>query len=597
MKVMLVFPPSWHPSQPYLSIPSLTAFLRQNGVRDVVQRDINIELLDVLLTEKTCGEFYQRIVDKLRCMDALRATPHWGAAPGEHEKRQALIHAVEAIPGIMKKVEPAKHALRSKGFYDLERYMESVNIINDALGILSALYYPSSMTALNNDMQYSVYSSQEIFKALDDEEGNIFRYLYKEHILSSILEYSPNVLGISVTSTSQIIPGLTLAKLIKDRDKGIHITVGGSVFTKLIENVKKVDSLFSIVDSFVVFEGEHALLELVGQLSGKRDFRKISNLVYREGNETRVNEPFFAEDLNKLPTPDFDGLPLGLYLSPVSVLPVQTSRGCYYRKCAFCNLHLDHRDFRLRRPDLLLEDIHTLSQKYHTPYFFFTDESVPVNQLREISQGIVENQWDVRWMGGVRFENALSRDVLEKMHKSGCHKLVFGLESSNQRVLDLMKKGIKVDVVKRILDDCLKAGISFHLYVIIGFPTETEKEALETLDFVLNKEYLDSPGFSCLPSLFGMEKDSPITQNPLEYGLRSLMAPKNEDLGLGYFYEVDQGMSPEEAEGIYHYVINRLSEQLCPFPYNYSMSDGLLYMDHLKQRITAVKGNIDRFAK
>ncbi|GAN32960.1 MULTISPECIES: B12-binding domain-containing radical SAM protein [Candidatus Brocadia] len=582
MKILLIFPPSWHPSQPYLSLPSLTAFLRQSGVCDVVQRDINIELLDVLLTEKTCGEFYQRIVDKLRRMDTMRAAPHWGAAPGEREKRQALVHAVETIPDIMKKVESAKRTLRSEGFYDLDRYIESINVVNEVLGIISTLYYPSSLTALNNDMRYSVYSSQEIFKALDNEEENIFLNLYKDYFLPSILEFSPKLVGISITSTSQIIPGLTLAKLIKDRNKEVHITIGGSVFTKLIENLKKVDSLFSIVDSFVVFEGEHALLELAGQVDGKRDFKKVPNLIYRENNATRINEPFYAEDLNRLPTPDFDGLPLRLYHAPASVLPVQTSRGCYYRKCAFCNLHLDHRNFRLRKADLLLEDINKLSQKYHTPYFFFTDESVPVNQLREISQGLLENKWDIKWMGGVRFENALNDDALGKMYKSGCQKLVFGLESYNQRVLDLMKKGIKADIVKRILDGCLKVGIAFHLYIIIGFPTETEKEALETLDFVLRKEYLDSPGFSCLPSLFGMEKDSPITQNPSEYGLASIMAPGGEDLGLGYFYEVVQGMSPEEAERMYQYVISQLSESLCPFPYNYSMSDGLLYITHNK---------------
>ena len=266
MKVLLIFPPSWHPSQPYLSLPSLTAFLRQNGVRDVVQRDVNIELLDILLTKKTCNEFYQRIIDKLRSMDSPGEASPRGVSLNYQEKRQVLINAVEMIPAIIDKVEPAKNTLRSEGFYDLERYMESVNTINESLGIMSALYYPSSMTALNNDMRYSVYSSQEIFKALDEEEENIFLTLYKDHILSSILKFSPNLLGISITSTSQIIPGLTLAKLIKDRNKEIHITIGGSVFTKLIENVKTVDGLFSVVDSFVIFEGEHALLELAGQI-------------------------------------------------------------------------------------------------------------------------------------------------------------------------------------------------------------------------------------------------------------------------------------------------------------------------------------------
>src|SRR3989304_8540320 len=91
MKVLLLFPPSWHPSQPYLSLPSLTAFLRQNGISEVRQRDLNIELLDILLTKKECSEFYQGIVDKLKYM----------------EKHQTLVDAVEAIPALMDKVETA----------------------------------------------------------------------------------------------------------------------------------------------------------------------------------------------------------------------------------------------------------------------------------------------------------------------------------------------------------------------------------------------------------------------------------------------------------------------------------------------------------
>ena len=80
-------------------------------------------------------------------------------------------------------------------------------------------------------------------------------------------------------------------------------------------------------------------------------------------------------------------------------------------------------------------------------------------------------------MGGVRFEKALDGDLLEKMYKSGCQKLVFGLESYNQRVLDLMKKGIKADVVKRILDACLKVGIAFHIYIalLLGFQQKRKK--------------------------------------------------------------------------------------------------------------------------
>ena len=69
MKISLVFPPTWHPSQPYLSLPSLTGFLRQHGVQQVGQRDIGIELLDWLLTREYGVEVYERLNDKAKHLE------------------------------------------------------------------------------------------------------------------------------------------------------------------------------------------------------------------------------------------------------------------------------------------------------------------------------------------------------------------------------------------------------------------------------------------------------------------------------------------------------------------------------------------------
>jgi anaerobic magnesium-protoporphyrin IX monomethyl ester cyclase len=105
-----------------------------------------------------------------------------------------------------------------------------------------------------------------------------------------------------------------------------------------------------LVDDFVVFEGETALLELVNQMDGKRDFSKVPNLIYRQNGKITVNQPFYSENINQLTAPNYDGFPLDLYLSPEPVLPVQFSRGCYYKDCAFCALTLDHQNFRQRDP-------------------------------------------------------------------------------------------------------------------------------------------------------------------------------------------------------------------------------------------------------
>ncbi|MEK7847040.1 MAG: radical SAM protein [Nitrospinota bacterium] len=190
---------------------------------------------------------------------------------------------------------------------------------------------------------------------------------------------------------------------------------------------------------------------------------------------------------------------------------------------------------------------------------------------------------DIQWIAAMRFEKRLDSGLIENAAKAGCLKFVFGLESYNQRVLDLMRKGIQREIVSRIIKDCLEKGIAAHIYLIIGFPTETREEAFESLDFILNNEPLmNSLGFSCQPSLFELEKASPILNSPASYGINRIMEPKNHDLSLGYVYEVDKGMTPKEAEEVYIQVMDKIYDRVSPFPFNYSMSDGLLYIARSK---------------
>jgi hypothetical protein len=170
------------------------------------------------------------------------------------------------------------------------------------------------------------------------------------------------------------------------------------------------------------------------------------------------------------------------------------------------------------------------------------------------------------------------------MREAGCLKIVFGLESFNQRVMDFMKKGIKQESVRRITGDCVDLDIAVHCYIIVGFPTETEQEALETMSFILeNKTLHESFGFSCQPCLFDLEKEAPIMSDPAAYGIKRIMRPSAEDLSLGFFYEVQKGMTPDQAEKLYRHVYEQISEVVCELPFNYSMADGLLYIAKAKE--------------
>jgi anaerobic magnesium-protoporphyrin IX monomethyl ester cyclase len=587
VKISLLFPPSWHPSQPYLSLPSLTGFLNQAGVNNVIQRDLNIEALDTMLTAKYGQDIYVRLLDKIKQLEKWQSGE---TGPNSKEHYTRVVESLDRFPYLIDQIELAKETLRSEEFYDMERYRDSLFLIDKWLELVSSIYFPTRMTVVDNQFSsYSIYSSKDLVGAINDEEQNPYLELFRSQFLPSILADQPDLIGVSITATSQIIPGLTLCRLIKQANPDIHLTIGGSIFTRLVDNLRRCPSLFDLTDDFIVFEGETALLELVNQLSGKRDMSKVPNLIYRQNGKITVNQPFYSENINELPAPNYDGFPLGRYLAPYTVLPVQFSRGCYYKDCAFCALTLDHQNFRQKDPGKTADDLQMLSEKYQTPYFFFTDECFALSPTKRLCQQLVDRQLNLQWTCEMRFEKNLSRDLLTQMRDAGCLKIVFGLESFNQRIMDFMKKGIKQDSVRRITEDCLDLGIAIHCYIIVGFPTEVEEEALETMNFIVDNERLHSSyGFSCQPCLFDLEKEAPIMSDPGSYGIRRIMRPASEDMSLGFFYEVQSGMTPEQAERLYQHVYGKISEVVCELPFNYSMADGLLYIARAKAQAQQV---------
>lgn len=576
MNISLLFPPSWHPSQPYLSIPCLSAFLEQSGVPVQEQRDLNIELLDKVLTKNFGMDIHQQLIDLVK---KLEQSMDGESGPGSKEHYAKAVESLDRFPYLIDEVEPAKACLRGEEFFDEDRYRESLFVIDRWLEVVSSLYFPTRMTVVDNQLSYSIYSSRDIMKAIHDETQNPYLDLYRRFFLPAFTQNTPDFVGVSITATSQIIPGITLCRLIKEKFPHVHVTVGGSIFTRLVDNLRRCDRLFEVIDDFIVFEGETALLEMINQLEGRKDFSKVPNLIWRQDGKITVNQPFYSENLKEHPAPNYKGFPLNQYLAPYTVLPVQFSRGCYYKDCAFCALTLDHQNFRQKDPMKFVDELEALSKMHDTPYFFFTDECLALSPTKRLCKELINRGLDLQWTAEFRFEKHLSRELLVSLREAGCQKIVFGLETYNARLMDFMVKGITRENVSRICSDCVDVGIAVHCYVIVGFPTETEEESLETLNFIVNNTKLNSSyGFSCQPCLFDLEKEAPIMSDPGGYGIQRIMRPASEDLSLGFFYEVKSGMTPDQAEKVYQFVYEKISEVVCELPFNYSMADGLLYI-------------------
>jgi anaerobic magnesium-protoporphyrin IX monomethyl ester cyclase len=543
MKVLLVFPPQWVPYGPYLSLPSLAAFLRAGGI-SVIQKDLNIESYDFMLSRqylKKIAQILNRQFNTLQLLDELTIT--------QQEYYNDLFIAKHLSRKLVNQVDKAKQVYRDKtDFYDLERLASAKKVIDSALAVISLAHYPTTYTMASFEMQDGQNSLDDIDSASTNLKENPFINFYKSDFINFAHEQKPDVIAISIISSTQLIPGMTLCRMLKDSGIKSHIVVGGATITYLKDALSNLGSRFNkYFDSAIFYEGETPLIELVRCLEVNGDLKKVPNLMYSENGHVVINDTEPAQDINLLPTPDFDGLPLTLYFSPDLVLPLLHSRGCYWSKCAFCSHGLIYNGhFRLRTTQKVVDDIVALSAKYRTRNFAFSDEGISPHALKSLSGKLIEDNVKIRYSTGARFEKQFSRLLCDQLACSGLKIIYFGLESGCDRILNHMRKGISIEQVFEVCQNVHSAGIWNHLFIFYGFPTETLNEAEQTSSFLrANKGVIRS--FS--GGNFVLSKGSDVANHPEEYGACKRQAD-NGEFQVTFDYETVTGITQREAQEI-----------------------------------------------
>ncbi|PWB49618.1 MAG: hypothetical protein C3F06_13685 [Candidatus Methanoperedenaceae archaeon] len=584
MLTKLLFPPQWIPTQPYLSLPSLTAFLKANKC-DVEQIDINVSFYDHVLSKKGLQVYYDRAQIKFQELESKNEL-----SPELQKQYVALSSSILFGNRVIKCVDEAKKVIQNKeDFYNIEKLFNAFKILELGLKLASSAYYPSNLTFHSYDMRYSCRSSKAIIEAINDGRENIFIEYFEKYTLPEVLKDNPGLVGISIINISQLIPGLTLANIIKKANPDIHINIGGSVFTRLVNEISHNKDLFTVFDSVIVHEGETPLLNLIKHLNNECDIRDVPNLIYIEGSEIIVNSlSSNGEDINSLPTPCFDGLPLDKYLSPELVIPVLSSRGCYWNRCTFCDHGFGYSGkYRPRDVDLLFNDIKSLNEKHETSFFTFQDEGLSTKIISALSERIIKDKMAISWLADSRFESSFSPELGSKLSLSGCKMLYFGLESANERVLKCMDKGIKKENVLKICKYCSDRGIWAHLFLIFGFPTETHEEARETMEFILqNNDIIRSMSFGS----FQLTKHSKVYENPSMFNVSKIYYDGEIDLSLWYDCDVTEGLSKKDTDGVIQEFYNKLSKRYLDLPIwsNLDREHLFLYIAHYKKSINEV---------
>jgi len=491
-------PPYWDVYSPFSAVPCLAGYLRKNGFQ-IGQVDFGIQSIHMLLNRhwKKAAEFCQtRSFYEQRIKTCSRnCYSHF------HDYIEDLwFFQKESFP-----------------FFEVK---EKYGYLNDMQKIALDEFYTCIYTMNLSDIDFD--NCQRINEELEAYDAVNFLETLSSDYMGSVLCNLPDVVGISITSTGQFLPGCLLAKIIKEYRSETKIIFGGSCVDLFInssyENKQDINKYF---DFLCIGEGETCLLQLLKYLKGDNSIEpeNIPNLVFvNEDGVVSFNEQII-ENVDMLPAPDFEGLNLELYLAPKLVLPYQTSRGCHYGFCAFCNHDEKYRhNYRTKKMETVVRDLIYLSEKYHTYYFQFVDEAIRPDCFKEMVE-----QMDaypvfkkMKWFYYSRVSRLYDKSLLEKARQNGCEMVMFGVETLNQRLLSFIKKGISADVSRYCLKLFHECGIKTYAWLMCNLPSETLEEVQDDYNEII--KFRDKIDAICVTP-FMLVKNTDMYNEPEKYNI------------------------------------------------------------------------------
>ena len=360
-----------------------------------------------------------------------------------------------------------------------------------------------------------------------------------EHFAQLVLGEQPEIIGISLCYTQQVWWGLCLGKALKARS-AVPIVVGGTLFS-----TTPPDFLLMHRDAFDYVITGDAEQSLALFLENRGQPQNVPGLSWIKDGKLQTNAQAFAEDLDCLGHPDFSDLDLSRYFSPSPVLPILTSRGCFWRRCAFCTHYRSAgQTYREHSPSHIVEELRSHAA-HGLKNFAFIDEMLSPRHIRQVAEAILEAKIEISYYAYAKPIKAFTPELLQLMRRSGCRYLIWGLESGCQRILDLMDKGTNTTDISAVLQAAHHADIINHVFLMAGFPTETKEEFTETLKFLYaNKDFI----WGLHPCQFNLERNSPVFDHPEKFSVSNIVQQGDYRSFGGFSYQCLEGMSHSDVE-------------------------------------------------
>lgn len=344
-------------------------------------------------------------------------------------------------------------------------------INNFPWGVLSVGSYIKQKNKEVKILDASMYTQKE-FKDVVDEE----------------IKWA-HIVGISFFSTDA--PFITdITAFIKSRAPSLQIICGGP--HAMLE--PETTCRHANIDYVSYGEGEGTLDLLVNELQADRtNLDNVPGLIYKNGDRlirTSVPQPVDFYDTN------YELLSKHVQNTFHEYIQVLTGRGCSFR-CTFCFNAIIKQSFRPRPVKKIIDEIRKIVKKYNPRVIYFRDENFfhDKNRIYDFIESYKENGFSFQWRATCRAnyfsENYVNDELINELEQINCQTLKLGLESGSQRILRYIQKGITVASIKKATDTISRSNINGNYSLMIGIPTETYGEYLETLSlaqYIIDKD-------------------------------------------------------------------------------------------------------------
>jgi radical SAM superfamily enzyme YgiQ (UPF0313 family) len=544
-RILLLTPPFTQLNTPYPATPYLTGFLQSEGY-PVFQADLGIETILTLFSRPGLSRLFHQIRSakdphpavvrslllKERYLDTI--DPVIRFLQGENPSLATQICRRRFLPEGPRftTLEEDPWAFGSLGTTDRAKHLASL-YLDDLADLIQATVAPHfGLSRYAERLATSATSFDPLHQALQAPPGLIDQML-EEVLLPHLEAHQPDLVGITIPFPGNLYGALRAAASIRKWNRQIQIVLGGGYVNTELRDLTE-PRLFDYVNYVTLDAGERPLLSLLDLLEGRRPPEQLCRTFLRMDGAVRFfnGAPEGEIPFEEIGTPTYDGLPLRRYISLVEMLnpmhrlwsdgrwnKLTVAHGCYWRKCSFCDIGLDYiRRYEPAPATLLADRIDALVKETGESGFHFVDEAAPPSRLADLALALLDRGQSISWWGNIRFEEAFTPDLCRLLAASGCIAVTGGMEVASDRLLALMEKGITVAQVTRVAHAFTEAGILVHAYLMYGFPTETARETIESLERV---RQLFAAGViqSAFWHRFTATRHSPVGLNPDAYAI------------------------------------------------------------------------------